>query len=145
MKKFTQLWYFRSTFRKGSCFIVIYSLYTAPAVLPSGLHTADGLDNKKYDENFFLKNITYFLYFSGLSRVWNLRKRVEEFMNAYRVMTADLFTSAISRDSAWYLNMAAFINTSIRGWQLTSSQLPKYSFQLVTRYFLLLSFCPLFP
>ena len=41
-------------------------------------------------------------------------------------MTGDLFSSTVCRDLLWRLNMAAFINTSIRRWQLTSGQPPKY-------------------
>ena len=37
-------------------------------------------------------------------------------------MTGDLFTSTVSQDLPWTLNMAAFINTSTRGWQFTSDE-----------------------
>ena len=53
-------------------------LYTSPAVLPSGFHTA--AFDKKNDEYLFIKNITYSFYLPGLLQVWNLRERggVEE-------------------------------------------------------------------
>ena len=100
-------------------------LYTAPRVLPTKLHTAAGLDNKKKWGSLYIKNKTYFLYSSSLLQMWSLRKRVEEIMSVYVELTGDLFTSTISLDSPWHLNMAAFTNTSTRhwqGWQLTSSQ-----------------------
>ena len=63
-------------------------LYTAPAVLPRRLHIAVELNNKKNNEHLYIKNITYFLYFPGLLRVWSVREKEREsrrVMSAYEV------------------------------------------------------------
>ena len=51
-------------------------------------------------QTLIYKNITYFLNFSGLLRLWSLREMIEEIMKAYRELRRDLFTSTVSWDSA---------------------------------------------
>ena len=72
------------------------------------------------------------MFFSGLLRVQSLREKVEEFMSTYGKLTGDLFSSTVSLDLLWHLNMATFINTSTRNWQLTCGLPPVFFLLLAT-------------
>ena len=59
--------------------------------------------------------------------MWSLRERERERervedMSAYWKLLGDLITSTITRDLLWHMNIAIFINTSTRGWQLSPIQ-----------------------
>ena len=111
----------------------LWLLCTAFRGLPSWLHTAGRLDNKKMMNTCVSKYD--FLYFSGLLQMWILRERerVEEIMSAYGELTGDHPTLTACWYSLSHLNVGAFINISTWGWQLSSRQVTKvFSFQLVT-------------
>ena len=109
---------------------------------------APGLDKKKNDKHFHLKNRAYFLYFSGLLWVWSLKERERERESKslwmHTALTEDLFTSTVSRDLQTFTHNCFCIHTA-RGWQLTPGQPPKYfSSGRRPQYFLLPGFCPPF-
>ena len=67
--------------------------------LPVCTRQLDLITKKNNDEHLYIRNIIYFLYFSGLLRMWRLKDKNEVVMSAYRVLTGDLFTKTVSRDS----------------------------------------------
>ena len=107
----------------------------------------DLITKKKNHEHLHEKNITYFLYFTGLLRERERERERESgrVMCEHSVLTRDPFTSIVSRDlltfehDCFYKHIYSRLTTPIR----SASQV--FSFQLVTRYFLLLGFCQLFP
>ena len=127
-----------------SCLYEFILLYTAPGFLSTGLHAAVGIDNKKNDEHLYIRKYNLFslsLRFAENVKSKRARERErgrEREIERERVCVSRIVYECIQGldarslqfyrcwDSTWHPNIAAFINTSTRGWQLISGQPPKY-------------------